>query len=102
MKEVELTDGDVILVLTTHEGDGTFIHLRDLQGAVVASFPVNPAILRSVASGYSYQIASTEGSLMASLEDGKVGFRFDDRNGQGRRWKLERQVFEQSLAEFND
>lgn len=67
----------------------------------LASFPTNESMLAGVANGYSYQVASADGSLTVSSDKGDVSFRFDGGRAGQKRCRIARHEFERAIHDLH-
>ncbi|HWD38444.1 MAG TPA: hypothetical protein VG944_06320 [Fimbriimonas sp.] len=93
---------EAMTVSLVRDAGGVFIRvaLPDSDGSS-ALFPTNTSILHSFTKGFSYQVASSEGSLAVSWDDPCVVFRFESTGLSAKRCRIEKAVFEESLSRFS-
>lgn len=102
MNEVGLCEnGITVKVIRESTGLQLLVTASDHPGAV-ACFPTHESLLAGVTKGYSYQVASPEGSLTVSSDEDTVSLSFDGGAIGRKKCRVNKHEFERAIHDLHN
>jgi len=102
MKEIDLCQNGMTVKLIKRTGGLQLTVTTSDHPEAIACFPTEAALLVGVANGYSYQVASPEGSLTVSANAGMVSLSFDGGAIGTKRCRIDRHEFERAVHDLHN
>jgi hypothetical protein len=102
MEEIGLCENGIVVKVVRQPSGLKLLVTENPSHETLATFPTHASFLTGVISGYSYQVASPEGSLTVSSDGSNVSICFDARAKGQRRCRIPRHEFEQAVHDLHD